>query len=511
MSSEDVKLDELIRFAEEYKIPFCTELLDFPLIQHSKQLLALHFVKQKVFVPIKEDAESITCAFHNPDYFSLSHEIKVLLGKRVIPMLSSREAILQAIEKCYDQKERTFDKPKSKESKDFSDVDYDLSQDQSQSEVVNFLNQIIIQSIRKKASDIHFDPNDEGLNVRMRLDGMLVQIFQLPKEFSRQLTTRIKVLAKLDISETRMPQDGRIKIRYSGKDIDFRVSTLPAAYGERVVLRLLDNSQVVLGLKDCGMPFDILESFRLNMQRSQGLILVTGPTGSGKTSTLYSALSELDNNRLNIMTIEDPIEFKIRGLAQIGVNHKIDFTFSKGLRHILRQDPDVIMVGEIRDKETAEIAIQASLTGHLVVSTLHTNDAPSALTRLIDMGIEPFLISSCVSGILAQRLVRKLCSHCKKIEDSAYKKSLFKIEENEKVFQAHGCEECFNLGYKGRTGIYEWLLMGEEVKDQLLRSHDSHNLHRVASNNGMKTLRESSLELVRNGMTSIEEVIKVIP
>ncbi len=505
-----MKLEDLMNYSLEYKIPFFMELSDFPLIKESQQIIPLQLAKQNEMIPLKIEEEGIICAFTHLEFDQACQELKIILGKKIQPVLSTKEAIFHAIDRCY-QEVHTFQSLNSGPLKDESEVDYDLDQDESKAEVVSFLNQIFIQGIRKKASDIHFDPNDEGLAIRMRIDGSLIVYYQVPKEFSKQLTTRIKVLSKLDISETRLPQDGRIKIKFSAKEIDFRISTLPTAYGERVVLRILDNSNIVLGLKESGMNPFLLDSFRSMMKRSQGLILVTGPTGSGKTSTLYSAISELDANSLNIMTIEDPVEFKLKGLAQIGVNHKIDFTFAKGLRHILRQDPDVIMIGEIRDKETAEIAIQSALTGHLVVSTLHTNDAPSALTRLIDMGIEPFLISSCVTGILAQRLVRRLCKNCLKLDEDPLKKALFGIDPSIPIYAAKGCDECFHLGYKGRIGLFEWMPMEDCLKEQLMRSHDSHQLAKVAQCQGMKTLKEAAKDIVINQITSIDEVIKVIP
>ena len=294
------------------------------------------------------------------------------------------------------------------------------------------------------------------------------------------------------------------------KEVDFRASTIPTVYGERVVLRILDNTQVVLGLQETGLDSSIVHSFRAMMRLSQGLILVTGPTGSGKTSTLYSAISELDAKSLNIMTVEDPVEFKLKDLAQIGVNPKIDFTFAKGLRHILRQDPDVIMIGEIRDKETAAIAIQAALTGHLVVSTLHTNDAPSAMTRLVDMGIEPYLISSCMTGVLAQRLVRKLCSHCKEEDEREEKKGILGIPHYIPIYKAKGCAHCFGLGYKGRVGIFEWMELKPSIKEQFMKSQDSIKITEIANREGMQTLRESAIKRVIDGLSSLDEVMRII-
>ncbi len=511
---QEFKLDELIAFAEQFSIPFYDDLRNFQLVLEEAQVIPYSFAKQKGVVPLSMDEKTLKCAFMHPDYDKLKSELKLLTGKNIECVLAPKEIIYQTIEKCYNSQSRDHSVLQAKNNNDFSqeDVDYDLSDDFPLSEVVGFLNHTLIQALRKKASDIHFDPSDEKLLIRMRIDGVLVFYSAIAKEFSKQLTTRIKVLSKLDISEGRLPQDGRIKVRYAAKEIDFRVSTLPTVHGERVVLRILDNSQVVLGLQESGMNPAILEDFRSHMLKAQGLILVTGPTGSGKTSTLYGAISELNAKELNIMTIEDPVEFKLRELSQISVNHKIDFTFSKGLRHILRQDPDVIMVGEIRDRETAEIAIQAALTGHLVVSTLHTNDAASALTRLTDMGIEPFLISSCVTGVLAQRLIRKICPFCKQEDQPSFAmRRQIGITDDTVVYCGKGCEHCFGLGFQGRIGIFEWMPMTGKIKSQLMLSQDSHPIFEIAKSEGMQTLKEDGRSKILSGVSSVEEVLKAVP
>jgi general secretion pathway protein E len=309
-------------------------------------------------------------------------------------------------------------------------------------------------------------------------------------------------MSKLDIAEHRLPQDGRIRLKLGEKQIDFRVSTVPVVFGERIVLRILDKSNVLLGLNKLGMRPPILEGFEKQIRHSEGILLVTGPTGSGKTTTLYSALSEINSSEMNIMTIEDPVEYKLPGMAQIGVNPTIHLDFPRGLRHILRQDPDVIMVGEIRDKETADVAIQASLTGHLVFSTLHTNDAPSALTRLVEMGIEPYLLSSSVIGVLAQRLVRLICPHCK----VGYEPSQRELEE--KLYRGEGCVHCFGSGYKGRHGIYELMPINTAIKRQIVRSADALELQKVAIASGMETLRQEGSYLVQEGLTTSREVLR---
>jgi general secretion pathway protein E len=318
-------------------------------------------------------------------------------------------------------------------------------------------------------------------------------------------------MAKLDIAEHRLPQDGRIKLKMGRREIDFRVSTVPVSSGERIVLRILDKGNVILGLDTMGMIPSVLDQFKKLINFPEGIVLVTGPTGSGKTTTLYSAICEMYNDEINIMTIEDPVEYNLKGIAQIGVHPKINLDFAKGLRHILRQDPDVIMIGEIRDLETSEIAIQAALTGHLVMSTLHTNDAPSAITRLCDMGIEPYLLSSCVVGIIAQRLVRRLCPECKTVYDPTLDElhSLALEPSQETLYQGMGCSLCYNTGYKGQHGIYELMMINPAIQKQIVKSADSIQMRQIATESGMISLREHGAHLVRKGITTISEVLRV--
>jgi general secretion pathway protein E len=384
---------------------------------------------------------------------------------------------------------------------------YDLLDDaENIPQAMRLINFAVSDAIQQNASDIHFEPEERGLSVRYRIDGALQTRLTPSNEVTAQLLTRLKVMAKLDIAEKRLPQDGRIKMRLGGKTIDFRVSTLPTVTGERIVLRILDKGNIVLGLDKICMPDALLTQFREAIDYPEGIILVTGPTGSGKTTTLYSALSELKKDDTNIMTIEDPVEYRLKGIAQIGVHPKIGLSFAAGLRHILRQDPDIIMIGEIRDKETAEIAIQSALTGHLVLSTLHTNDAPSAIIRLVDMGIEPYLLSSCVIGVLAQRLVRKICPHCK----TAFVPSPSEIASIglniQQLYRGIGCDHCLGTGYKGRQGIYELMPMSTQIKKQLLTSPEATQISQVALNMGMKTLRDHGKLLVQAGVTTWSEV-----
>ena len=384
--------------AAAFQIPYVEDLSQFPFVKEQICCLPYSFVRAKHVLALQEEGGCLTVAITSPYDLETLEEIRCLTHFVIKEVLSDQAVIDEGIELCYHQKENeaseyiaSLRQQSASSSEEGVEEGYDLLEKQAESPVIRMLNVMLTEAIQQGASDVHFEPMENGLGVRYRIDGVLQERHAPPKEFQSQLLTRIKVMAKLDIAEHRLPQDGRIKLSMGGRQIDFRVSTVPVVYGERIVLRILDKTNVLLGLNKIGMDVHTLEAFSKLIQLSEGIVLVTGPTGSGKTTTLYSALSQIHTAEMNIMTIEDPVEYKLQRMAQIGVNPKIHLTFSTGLRHILRQDPDVIMIGEIRDKETAEIAIQASLTGHLVLSTLHTNDAPSALTRLVDMGIEPYL------------------------------------------------------------------------------------------------------------------------
>ncbi|ACI21294.1 MULTISPECIES: type IV-A pilus assembly ATPase PilB [Thermodesulfovibrio] len=380
--------------------------------------------------------------------------------------------------------------------------------------IIKLANKIIIDALKMRASDIHIEPYEKGVNVRYRIDGVLHNSLNLPLQIKSSLITRFKIMAHLDISERRLPQDGRIKLKISGKEVDFRVSTLPIIYGEKVVLRVLEKSSLQLDLTKLGFEEISLKFFSEALAKPYGMILVTGPTGSGKTTTLYSALMKLNKPGVNIMTVEDPVEYSFPGINQVQVKEDIGLTFASALRAFLRQDPDIIMVGEIRDFETAEIAVKAALTGHLVLSTLHTNDAASTITRLINMGIEPFLISSSLILIIAQRLVRKLCSHCKK-EEKYSKENLIKIgfpedlTEQIKIYSPQGCPECNNTGYSGRIALYEVMPIKEEIKELILTGAPATEIKKEAVKLGMITLRQSGINKIIQGITSVDEVMKI--
>jgi general secretion pathway protein E len=373
---------------------------------------------------------------------------------------------------------------------------------------------MLYQAVRQKASDVHVEPFEKDLVVRYRIDGILYNILNLPKRIQPTIISRIKVMAGMNIAEKRLPQDGRIRIKIAGREVDIRVSVIPTSHGERIVMRLLDKTGTLLKLEDIGFSGDKLEGFTRLIHNPHGIILITGPTGSGKTTTLYAALTRINSPDKNIITVEDPVEYQIKGIGQIQVNPKIDLSFANGLRSIVRQDPDVIMVGEVRDLETAEIAIQASLTGHLVFSTLHTNDSAGAVTRLIDMGIEPFLVSSSVLAIMAQRLVRVVCRNCCEAYVPSHEELKgLGIQADElagkKLYRATGCSRCMGTGYSGRTGIFELLVVNETLRSMIMRRSDSNAIKKIAMKRGMHTLRQDGVRKVINGITTTEEMVRV--
>jgi general secretion pathway protein E len=372
----------------------------------------------------------------------------------------------------------------------------DLLEASNDAPIIRMLNALLTQAAKDGASDIHIEPYERSSSVRFRVDGTLREVVQPNKALHAALISRLKIMAELDISEKRLPQDGRISLRIGGRAIDVRVSTLPSAHGERAVLRLLDKGEQKFSLESLGMDGEVLEQFNRLVQQPHGIVLVTGPTGSGKTTTLYASLTRLDTRTSNVLTVEDPVEYELAGIGQTQVNPKIDLTFAKALRAILRQDPDVVMIGEIRDFETAQIAIQASLTGHLVLATVHTNDAPSTVARLIDMGVEPFLLSSSLLGVLAQRLVRKLCEYCKR-------------EDEHHRWHPVGCEHCVSSGYKGRTGVYELMVVDDAVQALIHGRASEQDLIKASIANGMRSMREDGERLVAEGVTSLEEVVRV--
>ncbi len=509
-------MDENKVIAETFGLRVAEEIGSFALVRDQISIVPYLFAKQKRVLPIEENENGVAVAVSDPLDIETIEELRFILKRPIHPIYCPEAVIESAIERCYHQKEdetkRLFsdlNKGNASEEKEVSEG-YDLLERADQNPVIRMVNAIFIEAIQQGASDIHFEPTEEGLSVRYRIDGCLQKRHAPPREYQIQILTRIKVMSKMDIAEHRLPQDGRIKLRHGGREIDFRVSTLPIAHGERIVLRILDRGNVLLGLDRIGMNEAVLKLFRKFIRMPEGIVLVTGPTGSGKTTTLYSAIGEINNSETNIITVEDPVEYKLSGISQVNVNSKIELDFAKGLRHILRQDPDVIMIGEIRDKETAEIAIQASLTGHLVLSTLHTNDAPSALTRLADMGIEPYLLASSIVAVLAQRLVRHICPHCKfKYEPLELELLEIGLKTSPFLYKGAGCSLCFQTGYKGRHAIYELMPVGGKIKMQVLKSQDAQELRKVALAEGMRTLFDQGVELVEQGIITSAELLRV--
>lgn len=502
---------------ENFGLQVVEDLFEYPYVKNRQQILPYEFAKTHLVLPLECQDGTLVVAISDPLALEVLEEVRLMTGKEVKDVLSSPETLELAIQQCYHQTEEATSELFSSLQENLSgnqidEEGYDLlGQKSTDSPVIRMLNAILLEAIQQGASDIHFEPLEASLSVRYRIDGVLQLRHTPPKEYQSQLLARIKVMSRLDIAEQRLPQDGRIKLRLGNRQIDFRVSTIPVVYGERIVLRILDKSNIMLGLNKIGMRPAILEKFNHLINLSEGIVLVTGPTGSGKTTTLYSALSEINSSHTNIMTIEDPVEYKLQAMAQIAVNPKINLNFSTGLRHILRQDPDVIMIGEIRDRETAEIAIQAALTGHLVLTTLHTNDAPSALTRLVDMGIEPYLLSSSVIGVLAQRLVRQICPKCKTSyqPSEAELQNLNIVDNIDTLYYGKGCPDCYETGYKGRLGIYELMVMNGHLRRKLVETVDSTALRQVALDEGMRTLRQDGGDLVAQGLTTTAEVLRV--
>ncbi|MGO9614680.1 MAG: type IV-A pilus assembly ATPase PilB [Dissulfurispiraceae bacterium] len=500
------------------------------------KLIPYETARKYLMLPISWDGDSLRIAVADPSSRFAINNIKFLTGTKVSLYIATESAITEAIEKYYLTKASLDASKRNKksqehtvlESEDFNKViDSALENittftekneeviEQIDAPIIKLVNNILWKAVQSKASDIHIEPSEKVVNVRYRIDGVLQPILKVPLKIKNAMLSRIKILSSLDISERRLPQDGRIKLKF-GEDrmIDLRVSTFPTHLGEKIVLRILDKSAVQLDLPQLGFEDDQLQDFYDAIEKPYGMILVTGPTGSGKTTTLYAALSRLNRSGVNIMTAEDPIEFTLPGINQGQIREEIGLTFASALRSFLRQDPDIIMIGEIRDHETAEISIKAALTGHLVLSTLHTNDAPSTMTRLVDMKIEPFLVSSSLILIAAQRLMRKVCPYCREeqqLPESVLEKMGFPLDEIKKAkfYMGKGCKNCSNTGFRGRIAIYEVLPMREELKDLIHRGDSAVEIKREAMKLGMLTLRQSAIRKVMEGTTSIDELLRV--
>ncbi len=484
-------------------------------------LILRQFLKKFYIAPlIKRDDKSII-AINEPSDLSRVDDVAAILNLDSYTLvLATRNQILSAINILYDQSgESAQQLVDDMEDSEFTIIDdsyqtADLLDDTSDAPVIRLVNHMISQAVKASASDIHIEPFQDILNVRYRIDGILYEMLNPPKGVQASLISRIKVMANMNIAEKRVPQDGRSQVRIGDQEIDIRISTVPTSYGERVVMRLLNKSGYFLEFSKFGLSDKNYTLINKIIRQNNGIVLVTGPTGSGKTTTLYAALSEINSSDKNIITIEDPVEYNLKGIGQIQVNAKTGVTFATGLRSIVRQDPDIVLIGEIRDIETAEIAIQSALTGHLVFSTLHTNDSAGAITRLVDLGVEPYLISSAVNSIIAQRLVRVLCKECKKkfrLKSSHLKALNGTVQEyiGEYAYRPEGCSKCFNTGYSGREAIFEIMLMDDTLKNFILEISDSNQIRKEALKSGMNTLRQDGMSKVLKGITSISEVLRV--
>jgi type IV pilus assembly protein PilB len=508
--------------AKQYGVP-SINLEEFEIDPAVIQLIPEEVASKHTVIPVNRAGSTLILATSDPSNIFALDDIKFLTGYNIQPVVAVEEAIRRAVEKYYDQSASLEDV-----IGDFDDTDIDLVQDgedldvnelAKQSEdapVVKLVNLILTDAVKKTASDIHIEPYERSFRVRYRIDGVLYEVMKPPMKLRNAITSRLKIMSDLDIAERRLPQDGRIKLKMGrGREMDFRVSVLPTLFGEKVVLRLLDKSNLQLDMTKLGFEIEQIHVFQRSIHQPFGMVLVTGPTGSGKTTTLYSALSELNKTSENLSTAEDPVEFNLSGINQVQMHEEIGLNFAAALRSFLRQDPDIIMVGEIRDFETAEIAVKAALTGHMVLSTLHTNDAPSTVNRLLNMGIEPFLVASSVNCIVAQRLARRICEECKQPDPEVTAEALVEAgmtgDDARKVtiMTGDGCRNCSDTGFKGRVAIYEVMELREELKDFVLNGASALELKREASRLGMKTLRQSALTKLAEGVTTLGEVFRV--
>ncbi len=517
---EETELSDFV--AKQYGVP-SIDLDEFEIDDAVVALVPEEVALKHTVIPVNRAGSTLVIASADPSNILAIDDIKFLTGYDVEVVVASDESIKRAIDKCYDQSSSVADI-----MSDFDDSDLELVQDQDELDaaelqaesedapVVKLVNLILTDAVKKTASDIHIEPYEKEFRVRYRIDGVLYEVMKPPLKLKNAITSRVKIMSELDIAERRLPQDGRIKLKLGrNKEMDYRVSVLPTLFGEKTVMRLLDKSNLQLDMTKLGFQEAQLADFKDSIHQPFGMVLVTGPTGSGKTTTLYSALSELNKTTENISTAEDPVEFNLAGINQVQMHEDIGLNFAAALRSFLRQDPDIIMVGEIRDFETAEIAVKAALTGHMVLSTLHTNDAPSTVNRLLNMGIEPFLVASSVNCIVAQRLARRICQDCKEVDPEVANDALVSAgmtAEEAGSFtpmRGRGCRNCSETGFKGRVAIYEVMKLGEELKEFVLNGASATELKREAIRLGMLTLRRSALDSLREGTTTLSEVFRV--
>ncbi|MGO8683859.1 MAG: GspE/PulE family protein [Thermoleophilia bacterium] len=509
------ELDLSRALAAKFGVVFL-DLTETPIERAAAGLISDKLARRYGAVPVKfVDESTLLVAMVDPQNLLALEDLRIMTGYDILPAIASEEDVFGAIAKMH-RLDDSVDSHRDQEI-DLDDQIKDIRDATDEAPIVRLINSVIAQSVDDGASDIHFEPQAKELIVRFRIDGVLHEVMSVPRRMQNGVISRLKIMADLDIAERRVPQDGRIGLVVGGKPIDMRVATLPTVYGEKVVMRLLDKSNVMLNLEELGFAEKALKRFRRSFTKPYGAILVTGPTGSGKSTTLYAALNILNSSEKNIITVEDPVEYRLPGINQVQVNLKAGLTFAAALRSILRSDPDIVMVGEIRDRDTAVIAVESALTGHLVLSTLHTNDAPGALSRLTEMGIEPFLTSSAVDCVLAQRLARRLCPVCKEpyvASKEMLRKNDFPAEVQDRddvtLYRAKGCNRCNGTGYKGRLGLYEVMIVSEAIRRLTVERKSADEISRVAVAEGMKTLREDGLDKVLLGLTSVEEIARVI-
>jgi type IV pilus assembly protein PilB len=517
---DETELTEFV--AKQYGVP-SINLDDFEIDRAVIELIPEEVANKHTVLPVNRAGSTLVLATADPSNIFALDDIKFLTGYNIQPVVAAEAAIKRAIDRYYDQASNLEEVMEGFDDSDIdliqgeADVDAaELAKASEDAPVVKLVNLVLTDAVKKNASDIHVEPYEKSFRVRYRIDGVLYEVMKPPMKLKAAITSRLKIMSELDIAERRLPQDGRIKLKMGrGKEMDFRVSVLPTLFGEKVVLRLLDKSNLQLDMTKLGFEPGQLEVFQRTIHQPYGMVLVTGPTGSGKTTTLYSALSELNKISENLSTAEDPVEFNLMGINQVQMHEEIGLNFAAALRSFLRQDPDIIMVGEIRDFETAEIAVKAALTGHMVLSTLHTNDAPSTVNRLLNMGIEPFLVSSSVNCIVAQRLARRVCETCKETDGEVTSEALAEaglaedVAQNVAPVKGKGCRECSETGYKGRFAVYEVMELREELKEFVLNGASALELKREAIRLGMKTLRQSALSKLVEGHTTLKEVLRV--
>ena len=509
--------------AAYYELEYRDNFNDVPVVREFTEFIPIRYAKKNIFFPLKKTRNTLEVAITNPELSQPLDDLARHFKCHIQSVISHKQAVLDLINRAYDESSAStedavdlLDSEETYENILAVEEPEDLLDATDEEPIKRLVNSLLWQAAKEEASDVHIDPTPRETIVRYRIDGVLQQVTVFPRQVHVTVVNRIKVMSRLDIAQKGLPQDGRSMVLIAGRKIDIRVSTVPTVHGEKIVMRLLFQEEKLMQLRQLGLAKYILQPYQNLVNSSGGIILVTGPTGSGKTTTLYASLAEIDNEARNIITIEDPVEYKLSGYSQIEVKPKVGLTFANALRSVLRQDPDVIMVGEMRDTETAQIAIQSALTGHLVFSTVHTNSAPATITRLIDMGIEPFLVSSSIIGVLAQRLVRRICPDCRKsyqphpeqLRELGIKEVSFR-KLDRRFFRGDGCDNCRQTGYRGRIGIHELLVMSEGVKNTILESSDSDTIKKQGLKEKMITLRRDGVNKILHGLTTAEEILSI--